>query len=225
MGKSKMSKSLGNVIRPLEMRDRFGLDGFRYFLLREMVFGMDSAFTEELFFTRFNADLSNGLGNLVSRVLSMQQKYFDGRIQPFVGAPRDQDHALAAAFAAAEVEAKANVEQLAFHTALEKIWAAIAACDKYVVETSPFKMWKNEAERPRVGEILHVLCDALRHTSRLIAPFMPETAERIAKLLRVDAGQIGRLCDPAPAWFKTFAGGHEVAGPEPLFPRIELEKA
>ena len=225
MGKSKMSKSLGNVIRPLEMRDRFGLDGFRYFLLREMVFGMDSAFTEDLFFTRFNADLSNGLGNLVSRVLSMQQKYFDGRIQAFARGPRDEDRALAATFDSAETEAKAQVEQLAFHTALEKIWSAIAACDKYVVETSPFKMWKNEAERPRVGEILHVLCDALRHTARLIAPFMPETSERIAKLLRTDPRQIGRLGDPAPAWFETFAPGHEVSAPEPLFPRIEIEKA
>ncbi len=225
MGRSKMSKSLGNVIRPLEMRERFGLDGFRYFLLREMVFGMDSAFTEDLFVTRFNADLSNGLGNLVSRVLSMQQKYFAGIVQGFASGPRPEDEALAAAFAAAETESKAQVEQLAFHVALEKIWAAIAACDKYVVETSPFKMWKNEAEHPRVGEILHVLCDALRHTARLIAPFMPETSARIAEMLRTEPAQIGRLCDPAPPWFKTFRPGHEVEAPQPLFPRIEVEEA
>jgi methionyl-tRNA synthetase len=225
MGKSKMSKSLGNVIRPLEMRDRFGLDGFRYFLLREMVFGMDSAFTEDLFVTRFNADLSNGLGNLVSRVLSMQQKYFGGKVQAFASGPRPEDEALAAAFHSAEKDAKAQVEQLAFHTALEKIWVAIAACDKYVVETSPFKMWKDESARPRVGEILHVLCDALRHSARLIAPFMPETAARIATMLRTEPSQIGQLGEPAPAWFKTFRTGHEVAAPEPLFPRIEVEKS
>src|SRR5205085_6665148 len=85
MGESKMSKSLGNVIRPLAMRERFGMDGFRYFLLREMAFGNDAAFTEDAFITRFNADLSNGIGNLVSRVLAMQQKYFDGVVQPIAG--------------------------------------------------------------------------------------------------------------------------------------------
>lgn len=86
-------------------------------------------------------------------------------------------------------------------------------------------MWKDESARPRVGEILHVLCDALRHTARLIAPFMPETAERITTMLRTEPSQIGTLGEPAPVWFKTFRPGHEVAAPEPLFPRIEVEKS
>ncbi|HYB98568.1 MAG TPA: methionine--tRNA ligase [Candidatus Limnocylindrales bacterium] len=223
MGESKMSKSLGNVIRPLEMRERFGMDGFRYFLLREMAFGSDASFTEDAFVTRFNADLSNGAGNLVSRVLSMQHKYFDGRIQP-IGeeTERAADVALEQAFLEAEKRAVAALEKAAFHVALEEIWKAVAACDKYVVETSPFKLWKDERERPRVGAILHVLCDALRHLARLIAPFMPETSAAIAGLLRADPGQLAEA--PAP-WRRTFRAGHQVGEPQPLFPRIEVPKA
>lgn len=221
VGKSKMSKSLGNVIRPLAMKERYGLDGFRYFLLREMAFGSDAAFTEDAFVTRFNADLSNGLGNLCSRVLSMQHRYFAGRIQPITDKPAPEDEALHAAFVAAERDAIASVEQLGFHVALERIWSAIAACDKYVVDTAPFKLWKDETARPRVGAILHTLCDALRHTARLIDPFMPETAARMKALLRCEPG---RLSDPAPPWFTSFGADHEVGQPEPLFPRIEIEK-
>ncbi len=220
MGESKMSKSLGNVIRPLEMRERFGLDGFRYFLLRDMAFGMDSSFTEDAFIARFNADLSNGLGNLVSRVLSMQHKYFDGELQPVAGELEGLDRELCQAFTTAETKAKEHLAVLAFHLALEEIWRAIAACDKYVVETAPFKLWKQEEQRARGGEILHVLGDALRHTARLIEPLMPETAVRISELLGSDPG---KLSAPTPEWGKSFAPGHRVSKPAPLFPRIEIE--
>ncbi|HEY2776046.1 MAG TPA: methionine--tRNA ligase [Candidatus Binatia bacterium] len=222
MGESKMSKSLGNVIRPLEMRERFGMDGFRYFLLREMAFGSDAAFTEDAFVTRFNADLSNGIGNLASRVLAMQQRYFDGVVQP-AAAPQagEMEAALEAAFVQAEKRAVEAFEASQFHVALEEIWRAVAACDKYIVETAPFKLWKDEQARPRVGAILHALCDALRHLARLIAAPMPETSQRIAALLDTDPG---RLADPAPRWLVSFAPGHRVRPPEPLFPRVEIPK-
>ena len=221
MGESKMSKSLGNVIRPLAMKERFGMDGFRYFLLREMAFGQDSSFTEDAFVTRYNADLSNGLGNLVSRVLAMQQKYFEGRIQPLRGPLAGDERRLRDGFFAAEDSMKTHVERLAFHVALEEIWAAISACDKYIVETAPFKLWKAEEQHARVGEILHVLSDALRHSARLIAPFLPETAARVAALLRV---QLPPLSAPAGEWGATFAAGHQLGAPEALFPRIEVER-
>jgi len=191
-------------------------------LLREMAFGQDAAFTEDAFVTRFNADLSNGLGNLVSRVLSMQQKYFEGRVQPIDGALEPRERALRDAFFTAEERMKENFERQAFHLALEEIWNAIGACDKYIVETAPFKLWKDEALRPRVGVILHVLSDALRHTTRLITPFLPETSCKMAGLLRVNPG---RLCEPAGDWGKTFVAGHELGAPHPLFPRIETEPA
>ncbi len=218
MGESKMSKSLGNVIRPLEMKSRYGLDSFRYFLLRDMVFGLDSGFTEDAFVVRFNADLSNGLGNLVSRVLAMQHKYFDGEVQAAQGLVEPADEAVEAAFTVAEERLKTCVENLGFHTALEAVWTALATCDKYIVDTAPFKLWKKEGMQQRVGVILHVLCDALRHSSRLIAPFMPETSVRIAELLATDPGLLG---DPAPPWYASFTPGHKLAKPEPLFPRIE----
>jgi methionyl-tRNA synthetase len=221
MGESKMSKSLGNVIRPLEMKERYGLDSFRYFLLRDMVFGQDSAFTEDAFVTRFNAELSNGLGNLVSRVLSMQHKYFDGVVQPTGDHLTDEDKKVRDAFVQAEAKAKEHIEGLSFHTALEDIWAAFATCDKYIVDQAPFKMWKQEEQRPRVGAILHVLVDALAHGARLIAPFMPETSERIGNLLNIEVSSLGA---PVPDWFDSFEGGHEVAKAEPLFPRLDVEK-
>jgi methionyl-tRNA synthetase len=218
MGESKMSKSLGNVIRPLEMRERFGLDSFRYFLLREMAFGSDAAFTEDAFVQRFNGDLSNGLGNLASRVLAMQKKYFESKVQPAVGMG-DDERRLEAGFREAEAAAIRHLEGTSFHMALDEIWKALAACDKYIVDTAPFKHWKDEAERPRVGMILHVLCDALRDAARLIGPFMPETSERLSGLLRSSPE---RLADPAPRWGETWPDGHELAAPEPLFPRIEV---
>ena len=220
MGESKMSKSLGNVIRPLEMKDRFGLDSFRYFLLREMVFGMDSGFTEDAFVARFNSDLSNGLGNLNSRVLSMVHRYFDGKIPATNGNETDADKAVHDAFSEAEAAVKTHVESLAFHSALEAIWAAIAVCDKYIVETAPFKLWKQDDMQDRVGVILHTLCDALRHVARLISPFMPDTAARIAELLNADPKS---LAETAPAWFATYADGHTVQPAEPLFPRIDVD--
>ena len=220
MGESKMSKSLGNVIRPLEMRERFGLDSFRYFLLRDMAFGQDSSFTEDAFVARYNADLSNGVGNLTSRVLSMQKKYFERRVQPAAGALTDQDRALEAAFADAEAGAKRHVEGFAFHMALEEIWKAVAACDKYVDDTQPFKLVKQDRERG--GVILHVLTDGLRHLARLLGPFLPETSARMSALLGTEPE---RLADPAPAWGESFADGHELSAPEPLFPRLDVDKA
>jgi methionyl-tRNA synthetase len=220
MGESKMSKSLGNVIRPLEMKDRFGLDSFRYFLLREMVFGMDSGFTEDAFVARFNADLSNGLGNLNSRVLSMVHRYFAGTVPATNGNETDADKAVRDAFSQAEEAVKTHVESLAFHSALEAIWAAIAVCDKYIVETAPFKLWKQDGMQDRVGVILHTLCDALRHVARLISPFMPDTAARIAELLNADPKS---LAETAPAWFTTYADSHAVQAAEPLFPRIDVD--
>ncbi len=219
MGQSKMSKSLGNVIRPLAMKERYGMDTFRYFLLREMAFGMDAGFTEDAFITRVNADLANGLGNLVSRVLSMQQRYFEGRVQPAAGALRPEDERVREAFFTAEERCKAGVESLSLHVALEEVWSALAVCDKYIVETAPFKMWKDPALHARVGVILHVLSDALRHTARLIAPFMPETAARISTLLAADPRP---LAEPAPAWSTSFAAGHRLAAGQALFPRIEV---
>src|SRR4029453_2944346 len=118
-----MSKSLGHVIRPLEMKARFGMDAFRYFLLREMAFGQDAKFSEEALVTRINADLANNLGNLVSRVLAMQQKYFAGEVQAVSAAWTAEDAGLRDKFVETEKELHGYMRELQFHRALESIWS------------------------------------------------------------------------------------------------------
>jgi methionyl-tRNA synthetase len=216
MQQGKMSKSLGNVVRPLDMKARYGMDAFRYYLLREMAFGQDAEFSEAALVTRLNADLANGLGNLAQRVLAMQQRYFEGVLQPL--APEPADLALRAAFADARRELDAHVEQLAFHRGLEAVWRALDHANRYVTETAPFKLAKDPATRPRVGAILHELCEALRVTVQLTAPFLPETATRLATFLRIAPD---RLADLDLAWGTAFAAGHRTLPPEALFPRVE----
>src|SRR2546425_1067543 len=216
MQQGKMSKSLGNVVRPLEMKARYGMDAFRYYLLREMAFGQDAEFSEPALVTRVNADLANGLGNLASRVLSMQQRYFGGALQPL--APENAEHALRAAFVAARAAFETHVGELAFHRALEALWRALDHANKYVVEAAPFTLARDPARRPRVGAILHELCEALRVTAQLVEPFMPETAARLAALLGPPASRLAALDLP---WGQAFPAGHRTAAPEPLFPRVD----
>ena len=220
-GESKMSKSLGNVIRPLDMKARFGMDAFRYFLLREMAFGQDAVFSEDAFVTRVNADLANNLGNLVSRTLAMQQRYFNGAVQP-LGAATDGDRALAAAFDAARQEVPLFVQQLAFHRALEALWRAIDHANKYIVATAPFTLAKDAATTPRAGAVLHHVLEGLFVTAVLLRPFLPETAAKILALL--DAPPDARLADDW-TWGTGLADGQTVHKPEVLFPRIETDAA
>ena len=216
MQAGKMSKSLGNVVRPLEMQRRYGMDAFRYYLLRDMAFGQDAEFSEAALVARLNGDLANGLGNLASRVLRMQQSYFEGAVQP--RAPEPADDALAAAFARAGEEADAHVGELAFHRALEALWRALDHANKYVTATAPFTLAKDPARRPRVGAILHELCEALRVAAQRVEPFMPETARRLWAMLGIDPARLGALDVP---WGAAFAAGHRTNAPEALFPRVE----
>ena len=222
MQQGKMSKSLGNVVRPLDVKARYGMDAFRYYVLRDMAFGQDAEFNEDSLVARLNGDLANGLGNLASRVLAMQQRYFDGVIQPLAAEPIDL--ALRSAFATAARELDAHVEDLAFHRGLEAVWRALDHANKYVVETAPFTLAKDPARRPRVGAILHELCEALRTAAQLLAPFLPESAERLVALLALPAA---RLEDLELPWGAAFAPGHRTLPlpPEPLFPRIEVPAA
>jgi methionyl-tRNA synthetase len=185
-GTSKMSKSLGNVIRPLDMKARYGIDALRYFLLREMAFGQDAVFSEDAFVVRVNADLANNLGNLVSRTLSMQQRYFQGAVQP-LGPATPEDRELIAAFTDAYRAVPRLTEDLALHRALETLWRAIDQANKYVVVTAPFTLAKDPAQHPRVGTILHHLLEALRTTALLLLWSLPETSAHILRLLGLEA--------------------------------------
>ncbi|MFI5366720.1 MAG: methionine--tRNA ligase [Candidatus Binatia bacterium] len=220
-GESKMSKSLGNVIRPLDMKARYGIDALRYFLLREMAFGQDAVFSEDAFVVRVNADLANNLGNLVSRTLAMQQRYFNGAVQP-LGESTAVDRELVAAFTGAYREVPALTAELAFHRALEALWRAIDYANKYIVTTAPFTLAKDASQRPRVGAILHHLLEALRVTALLLTWSLPETSARIFELLA--------LAPPTTlpadlAWGTHFTAGQRTQPPVALFPRIEIPPA
>jgi methionyl-tRNA synthetase len=217
MDSGKMSKSLGNVIRPLEMKARFGMDAFRYFLLREMAFGQDAKFSEEALVTRINADLANNLGNLVSRVLAMQQKYFAGAVQPLGSEWAAEDQELKDKFAQAENELNGYMAELQFHRALESVWSALDHANRYIVQTAPFTMIKDPSKQARVGEVLHHLLEAVRTLSRLLAPFMPDTARELSALLAL-SGDVLRT-----PWGQGFIVGQKINPPKVLFPRIETD--
>jgi methionyl-tRNA synthetase len=216
-GESKMSKSLGNVIRPLEMKQRFGMDAFRYFLLREMAFGQDATFSEDAFITRVNADLANNLGNLVSRTLAMQQRYFAGAVQP-LGTWTDEDRGLVEAFRRAADEVASHMEELAFHRALEALWRATDHANKYIVTTSPFTLAKDPATQPRAGAVLHHLLEGLFVTAVSLRPFLPESSARILTMLDLPAD--AELAADWQ-WGTALRDGHVTGKPEILFPRIE----
>jgi methionyl-tRNA synthetase len=217
MDSGKMSKSLGNVIRPLDMKARFGMDAFRYFLLREMAFGQDAKFSEEALVTRINADLANNLGNFVSRVLAMQEKYFAGMVQPLSQSWMPEDLELRDKFAQAERELKGYMQELQFHRALEAVWSGLDHANRYIVQTAPFTMIKDPAKQARVGEVLHHLLEVVRMLARVLAPFMPDTARELRELIAVDEDGL-----KAP-WSQGFAAGHKVNPPKVLFPRIDAE--
>jgi len=219
MDSGKMSKSLGNVVRPLDMKQRYGMDAFRYYLLREMVFGQDATFSLDAFVTRVNADLANNLGNLVSRILAMQQKYFDGVVQPLEGVPLDEDTSLRDTFRETVDSVDRHMQGFAFHRALESVFAALDRTNQYIVQTAPFKLVKEPGQKARVGSILHHVLEAVRITGELLAPFLPEASAKIRDLLGLPADESLR-----PEWGKIFDEGHRVKAPQVLFPRIELEE-
>jgi len=217
---SKMSKSLGNVIRPLDLKDKYGLDAFRYFLLRDMVFGLDSNFSEEAFVQRLNSDLANDLGNLVSRAMTMAIKYCDGKI-PEPPAPGLENSLQTAALkTAADVEA--SFADMSLHKALMAIWELISAANKYIVENEPWSLAKDAANREKLTAIMYRLLETLRAVAILISPFMPQAAEKILRLIGLDLSQklnldVIRNNVPLPAGAALIRG-------ESLFPRVIAEK-
>ena len=181
----KMSKSKGNVIDPLEVSEKYSVDAFRYFLLREIPFGSDGDYSEKALVQRINSELADSLGNLLNRTIVMIEKYFDGKIPLAVNISKQEKELRDLTLTKAEETGKL-IDSLEFHKALSSIWEIIDASNKYINDSKPWELAKAE-EKEKLGNVLYSLSESLRISSILLFPFMPETAEKIQKQLGLNS--------------------------------------
>ena len=217
-GEEKMSKSRGNVIYAEDLVRHFGVDAVRYYSLHEMPFANDGTITYEVFINRYNSNLANSLGNLVNRTVAMINKYFGGVLQPGnVGGEFDDDLKAVCLAAAGRIEEKMKT----FHVAdsLDEIWKIVDRANKYIDETTPWILAKNEADMPRLGTVLYNLAEAIRIIAALLGSFMPDTAAKIAAQLGTDVLDFGSTKS-----FGVLKAGDKVGEAVPIFARIDLEK-
>lgn len=218
VGEEKMSKSRGNVIYAQDLVRHFGVDAVRYYSLHEMPFAQDGTITYDVFISRFNSDLANKLGNLVNRTVAMINKYFDGIIQPGDTAGEFDDDLKAAATGAID-KITDKMKALRVADSIDEIWAVADRANKYIDETTPWILAKDEAQKQRLGTVLYNLAETIRIIAALLSSYMPETSKKIAEQINAD--------DISYESVKTFGilkAGTKVGTAEPLFARIDAEK-
>ena len=221
VNETKMSKSLGNVVAPLSMKDKYGLDAFRYFLLREMNFGLDASFSEEALVNRLNSDLANDLGNLFNRVLSMTHKYFKG-IVPGMGNLHPEDEKCIQTGFEALKNYQALFADFRFSRALESLWEFVRHLNKYVDQCAPWTLNKN-GDTVRLGTVIYILLEGMRKVALHLWPVMPSASIEMLKQLGEDADVRSADIRYESREWGGLEEGREIAAKSNLFPRRELE--
>ncbi|MBR6696493.1 MAG: methionine--tRNA ligase [Oscillospiraceae bacterium] len=216
----KMSKSMGNVVDPFVLGNRYGADSIRYHILREMALGADSSFSNEIMINRINSDLANGLGNLVSRTVAMVIKYFDGTL-PAEKKSGEFDDALIEAIKGLRATVDEAVENTQLNVALAEIFKVISAANKYIDETAPWILAKNEEEKPRLAMVLYNLLEAIRVTTTLLSAFMPTDMPKVWEQIGATENDVSyENADKYGVLSQTVT----VKKGDIIFPRIDVEK-
>lgn len=218
----RISKTTGNTIDMDALIDEFGLEAFRYYMMREFSFGNDGDFRRDRFVLRYNADLANDLGNLLNRTLGLVSKHFRAIPNPSTPGEYDNEVQQMARETANEVETLMN--RRAFDTALEVIWEFVRRVNRYIQQTQVWTLAKSEDGKGRMGTILYNSMEALRTIAVLISPFMPDTANRIRAQMGLDEGSGGQSLESAAQW-GGLPSGVSIRKPEPIFPRKDTKPA
>lgn len=218
----KMSKSKGNIVYPGQMVDKYGVDALKYFLLREFSFGQDGSYTHRNFITRINSDLANDLGNLVSRTVSMVEKYNDG-ILVVNDAKTEFDDELINLYKEIRVDFEKQMNDLMFHDALESVWRFVRRTNKYIDETMPWALAKDDSKKDQLNHVLYNLCESIRLISTLISSLLPDTARKIFYQLGIEGFEELTNWESTDT-FGLIADGTKVHRGEVLFPRLDVEE-